>query len=639
METSYASRYATQEEPAVITTDTELLPRVLAHYHLTAPLIDQSFAGAPVVYRNYPQGIEQPGDFKVTSFALTANKLLWLVHAKHAIEFYTWAPLLQDDDRLRFARILLESPPGVGYERLKRAALALRVLLHDLAKLEAIPLLDGGGGISLWIPFADAPHATPLRAWLHALANRAAVLYPDLISTEFNTHKDGRVHLQVSSNAPGQYSAVPYSLRAQGMRVCTPVHWNELDRFRGADAFHAEGIPARLHSYGDVFAAEYARLSHQRFASVPVIGGSDGTAPRQTRSEFMWTPAPRGHIITAAVEILGDGKARTSQEILTEALRRKLVPPNTLNKYVYTALIEYIARQIGRGRKPPIVQDAQKRFRINEPLDDWPDLAPLPQRPMDEAAQALCDRLEATASGTNDPTAFENAVCDAFAHLGFLTQHMGQRGQPDGIADAILGPLGYRVLIECKTAVSRNGIVPKPDPMEVAKLRDIYRADKCLMVAPQWPDDIEFIKEMTVHQVTSMAVPELQTLLHMAANPLEVQRVLQPGYAFDVISDMLWERTHGAAKHVATTAMLIQREGWKAQIIAAQQGGTVDAPQLTVDAAQFFVNGALRAAGALQPCTKEEVEEAFAWLSSPNVNLAVRNGDSLVILTPTNLSP
>jgi hypothetical protein len=190
------------------------------------------------------------------------------------------------------------------------------------------------------------------------------------------------------------------------------------------------------------------------------------------------------------------------------------------------------------------------------------------------------------------------------------------------------------VLIECKTATSRDGIVPKPDPVEIARFRDIYRAEKCLMVGPQWPDDIEFINEMNEHNVSAMAVPELQTLLHMAANPLEVKSILKPGYAYDMISDMLWARTHGVAKHVATTALLIQREGWKAQIVAAEQGGAVDAPHLTVDSAQFMVNAALRAAGATQPCTRQDVEEAFTWLISPNVNVAVRNGDSIVICRP-----
>jgi hypothetical protein len=39
------------------------------------------------------------------------------------------------------------------------------------------------------------------------------------------------------------------------------------------------------------------------------------------------------------------------------------VPPNTTAHYIYTALFEYIGRQLGRGRKPPIVQDAKRLFR------------------------------------------------------------------------------------------------------------------------------------------------------------------------------------------------------------------------------------------------------------------------------------
>ncbi|HVR45421.1 MAG TPA: hypothetical protein VMT95_02080 [Candidatus Binatia bacterium] len=74
------------------------------------------------------------------------------------------------------------------------------------------------------------------------------------------------------------------------------------------------------------------------------------------------TPEPRGHIFTAAIGILGDGKAGARQ-LLEEALARKLVPPNTTYHYVYASLIEYIARQFGRGRKPPILQDAALMWR------------------------------------------------------------------------------------------------------------------------------------------------------------------------------------------------------------------------------------------------------------------------------------
>jgi DNA primase len=144
----------------------------------------------------------------------------------------------------------------------------MRALLFD-AKLEAVPLLDGGTGIALWIPLADAPQAALLRVWLHKLCNRAEALHPDLVSTLYNTHHDGCVHLHVQSNAAGHYSAVPYSLRAQSMTVCTPVRWDELRSYPRADAFRSDAIPARLQSSGDVFASEVRIIAAQSFADVP----------------------------------------------------------------------------------------------------------------------------------------------------------------------------------------------------------------------------------------------------------------------------------------------------------------------------------------------------------------------------------
>ncbi len=333
-------------------------------------------------------------------------------------------------------------------------------------------------------------------------------------------------------------------------------------------------------------------------------------------------------MITAAIEILEDGTPRSADELLKEALTRNLVPPNTTRKYVYTNLIEYIARQLGHGRKPQIVQDAQRRFRINEPPDDWPDIVGVAQAPEDQGADALFERLEST-STAQDPAAFETAVCDAFAHLGFLTQHLGQYEQPDGIADAILGPLGYRLTLECKTAKS---VVTQPDALEASKFREPYHAQYSALIGPAFSDETELLQELQTHRVTAIAVPELQTLLHLNATPLEIRRLLQPGYASDTIADLLWERHHGNAKRVETVAALVAKEGWNAQRIAAEQGGPENAPRLTTDAAMLLVDAALRNAGSTQACTKEEVEDAFAWLASPCVGAAVGDGDALVIV-------
>jgi hypothetical protein len=58
-----------------------------------------------------------------------------------------------------------------------------------------------------------------------------------------------------------------------------------------------------------------------------------------------------GSRVTAAIEILDDGKARTAQELLAEALKRKLVPAGTTPHYIYTALFEYIA-DVSIGKHP-----------------------------------------------------------------------------------------------------------------------------------------------------------------------------------------------------------------------------------------------------------------------------------------------
>lgn len=602
----------------VSSSDSAVMPKVLAHYDVVAPLLEQSFAGAPIVFRNYPGGLQTNGVFHVTSYPLEAKTLLWLVHAKFAIEFHTWAPLPTDEDRLRFARILLEAPPGVEFPRVTKAAIAMRDLLRHEYKLHAIPIVDGGSGIALWVPLADAPHAAPLRAWLHVVANRAATLHPDLISTEPNTHDDGRVHVHVSSNAAGHYSAMPYSVRAPNLTVATPVSWHELEELPSASTFTVESFPERLKLFGDLFAKEVAHAGRQ---SAPC-----------TSETLMWSrvPEPHGHIIVAAVEVLSDGRPRNAHEILAAALARKLVPPQTTYKYVYSALIEYIARQLGRNRKPPIVQDEGKRFRINEPPDAWPDFVPPPQPRSDASVQALCDRLDAMGRG-GDPAGFEVAVCDAFAHLGFAAQHLGGHAQPDGIADAILGIEGFRILIECKSA---KHYVVQPQPIEVAKFRDDYKADYCVMVGPHFLDELEFLRELQTHDVCAMALPELQTLLHMGADALEVKSVLKAGYASDLIADLLWNRSHGAAKRVANIAFLLQREGWRVQQIAVQQGGREQAARLTLDAAKLVVDEALSDAGCTQGCAAAELQEAFAYLTSANVGLAKLDDGALVIVRP-----
>jgi DNA primase len=62
--------------------DTALMAQVLAHYELVAPLIEASFAATPIVFVNYPNGVDKDAVFHVTTVPLSVEKLLWLIHAE-----------------------------------------------------------------------------------------------------------------------------------------------------------------------------------------------------------------------------------------------------------------------------------------------------------------------------------------------------------------------------------------------------------------------------------------------------------------------------------------------------------------------------------------------------------------------------
>ncbi|HEY9085767.1 MAG TPA: hypothetical protein VIN40_07525 [Candidatus Tyrphobacter sp.] len=197
--------------------------------------------------------------------ALRANALLWLCHRDEAIEFHSWTPTPHDAVRLRFARILLETDSAAEIPALTPAATILREILGE-AGVGAIPLVSGATGIATWIPFADAPEYPPVRAWLHEVCNEAVRRAPRIVTNEPNSHAGGRVHLHVGSNAPGRYSALPYSLRGTpSLDVCTPIRWEELATVKPG-VTTAANFEARWNAVGEIFGPQAEVLHAQRFA-------------------------------------------------------------------------------------------------------------------------------------------------------------------------------------------------------------------------------------------------------------------------------------------------------------------------------------------------------------------------------------
>jgi hypothetical protein len=676
------------DAPARPNPDITLQPRILEHYHAASPYMEAQFGGDPIVFVNYPgwQG-GRPGfvEYGVTDVPLSMAKLMWLVHREFALSFFGWVPVPGNESYVRFARLRVSghSPNA----RLKFAAKTARQALQQ-HNLDAALVLDAPRAFTLWIPLADRPHDVTVRDRMHRICQSAADANPELFTLEPNAADPARVHLGYSQNAYHRYTILPYSLYAgYDLPMATPVPWEALDSDFKITPVTADVFSGYVALNGDAFSAAVAAIGKQtlchpervfspeRGAQATQSKGEGQAAGGSARLESVKTSGKHGKLLQAAIEILEDGKPRSADQLLDEAIKRNLLPPEMTAKSISGLIVEYIARTMYRGRKPQIVYGADRLFRINEPPDDWPDLVKLATPPDDDTVDALVDRLRTTSQG-EDPTAFEIACCDAFAHLGFRTQHVGGHANPDGIADAELGPLAYRVMMECKSAMhystphhTPSGVVYKPDVAEAAKYAKLYNADFSTLVAPDYGDNQETMSELQEHKVTAFTVDDIATLLHIRANPLEIRGVLEPGFA-NKVADLVWERRHGRVKRLATIAYLIQKAGWASQVASAAEfdnattsdpqlstdsaapdgargteqrhvapvtlsgasaasevegppGLGRNAPHITVDAAMLLVDQALRDLGKTQTCSREDIEAAFVHLTDPLVGSAV----------------
>ena len=326
-----------------------------------------------------------------------------------------------------------------------------------------------------------------------------------------------------------------------------------------------------------------------------------------------------GHVMTATIAVLADGQPRTADEICAAALARGLVPAGTTRRYVYTALIEYIARARGHDRKPLIVQDRDRRFRANHTPDPWP--APTgytPPTPSPDALAAL-ERARA-ASLSSDPDDFERAVCALFETLGFVATHVGGNAAPDGYVDAPLGPLTYRAMLECKTGQS-NVIVSQLNVAEAAKYQEQYEAAYCLLIGPGFASRTTFASELQVHGVSAWSIDDLAAVVHAGFDPDRLRPLFAPGLAADLVDDAVWDAAHGEAKRVAAICEILETIAARQQRVALA-APAAEAPHLDVDAAMLILDEHFAAGNSPARCTRADVEAAFAWLTHPRVGRA-----------------
>jgi len=468
----YAKKHAAMDD---------VQPAILAHYAAAGPLLERHFGGIPVVPVAPPRGDGGTATYGASLdgvapgvatilvptlrgsspyVRLTDAGIAWLVACRGAVGFDAWTPLRNDPARAAYGRIRL-APHGRADDAL--VVTAARLVRERLAAegMRAFPMLEGFRGMTLWLPVDDGPSYVRLAPWLREFAARAAAERPDLLTVApMRADRHDRVYLGTKSNRVGIGSLLPYCVRDDETGgIALPLGWDELDTLRNGDVTAAT-FAAYLAAHGDAFARERERLGAQAF-------GDRALTREAAPSDALDAPAPspKGYIIGAALAVLADGAAHDADDILAQALARGLLPASTSRKHVYTALHEYVERTLGAGRVPEFVQVAgSATFRLNRPADAWPAVAlpPLPAWRTPAEIDAAIATLRAAATG-GDPAAFEIAVCAAFALLGYLAEHVGGNGRPDGILTAPLGRAGYRAILECKTA-SPGEVVANPRP-------------------------------------------------------------------------------------------------------------------------------------------------------------------------------
>jgi hypothetical protein len=122
---------------------------------------------------------------------------------------------------------------------------------------------------------------------------------------------------------------------------------------------------------------------------------------------------------------------------------------------------------------------------------------------------------------------------------------------------------------------------------------------------------------------------DLGTVFCFKAFPVDLKRVNAGG---DTLDDLAWASIHGAAKRLRVVASLVAELGLQAQRMMHGFSGDIAYPRFTREAALALLDARLASTGATCGVTRDEIDEAFVWLTSPYVDRAVWPDASLEAL-------
>jgi bifunctional non-homologous end joining protein LigD len=161
-----------------------------------------------------------------------------------AVEFHGWGSRLPDYERPDRIALDLDPGEGVGFEQVRDAAFQIRASLEAIA-LESFPLLTGGKGIHVVVPFEADQEWPQVREFARGFCAALAEAAPEKFTISLPIAKRrGRIFLDYLRNQRTHTAIMPYSLRARpGTPVAAPVEWDELKDLDTPQRFTVDDVP------------------------------------------------------------------------------------------------------------------------------------------------------------------------------------------------------------------------------------------------------------------------------------------------------------------------------------------------------------------------------------------------------------
>jgi DNA ligase D len=247
---------------------------LLRYYEAVRTPLLAAMGGRPVLLQRFPDGAGGPSFFQkrvpknapewlrtttvhtvngTPSQALVVDDLAHVAWAVGigCLGFHVWPFRADDPEHADELRIDLDPQPGVGFARVREAALETRALLQELG-LDGHPKTTGNRGIHVYVRLEPRWDSYAVRSAAVAVARELERRRGDLVTAAWWKEERGvRVFVDYNQNAPHKTVFGAWCVRPRpGAQVSTPFSWDEIDDVE-PDALTLPVVTARLQERGD----------------------------------------------------------------------------------------------------------------------------------------------------------------------------------------------------------------------------------------------------------------------------------------------------------------------------------------------------------------------------------------------------